>query len=630
MCGVAGILNLKEKRINSEILKTMAFNLKHRGPDFQDFKIIDNIGLVHTRLKIIDMSENANQPMSNEDNGVWMVSNGEIYNYKDLKNMLIKKGHKFKSNTDVEVALHLYEEYGEEFPVHIDGMFSIAIFDRKKEKLLLVRDRMGIKPLYYYIDDDNLIFSSELKPIILNKIGKEIDFSALNYYLTFNYIPAPFTIFKKVRQILPSEILVFKKNKISKRNYWEVNFIPEKKINKEELILEEFEALLNNSVKKRMMSDVPFGVFLSGGLDSSTIAYFLRNNYSGKIDAFSVGFEEESFNELDDAKLVAENLGLNFNHIMVNNKFNFDDINNIVLSNGELFADSSILPTYYLSKFTSNHVKMVLSGDGGDEILAGYETYQAYYLRKFYRIIPSFIRKHFISKHINSLKVSYKRLTNEYKLKRFVKGAEFDWKESHLFWRTIFDPESKSKLLKREILNGIDASDYDYALNYFDNNNPDKINSLLEHDFKFYLPSDMLTKVDRASMLNSLEVRVPFLDKELVEFLAKLSSNFKLKSLYNKKYILKKSLKNKLPKRIINKKKLGFNLPVNVWFKNSLNNELKGVLNSEVFGKIGLFNEDYIELIINEHLNMKRDWGYQLWGLLIFTMWWDNFMEKIL
>ncbi len=629
MCGIAGIINFSNKIIDKRILSEMGDTFKHRGPDSINYELVNNVGLVHARLKIIDLSEKGNQPMNNEDSTVLMVSNGEIYNYPELKKELKDKGHKFKSNTDIEVVIHLYEEYGEEFVDYLDGMYAIAIYDVIKEKIILVRDRMGIKPLFYYIDNQRLIFSSEIKPILKNSdIDKTIDYEGLNYYLTFNYIPFPNSAFSKIRQVAPSEIIVFSKNNINKKKYWDIHFEGDATIRNKNAVFEEFESLLNKAVNKRLMSDVPFGIFLSGGLDSSALACFMRKNYSGKIKAFSMGFKEKSFNELDDAKLVAKHLELDHEYEIIDNRFNLDDIIKIVSATGELFADSSILPFYSLSKYASSMVKMVLSGEGGDELLAGYETYQAYYIKKLYKFMPKLVRKYFITNAVNSIKPSYKRLTTEYKLKRFVRGVEYDWRRAHLFWRTIFYEEYKNRIFNKDIYNKLnDKTGYEYPLKFFKRSRENRINNLLEYDFKFYLPNDMLVKADRASMLNSLEVRVPFLDRELVEFLAKLPSNLKLNGFFKKKYILKKIMRGKIPKRVINKKKAGFNLPVNVWFYKELKKDLRDFFARDIFEKIGIFNWFFIEEMIEDHLSKRKDWGYQLWGLFIFVIWWNNVLN---
>ncbi len=629
MCGIAGIINFSNKIIDKRILSEMGDTFKHRGPDSINYELVNNVGLVHARLKIIDLSEKGNQPMNNEDSTVLMVSNGEIYNYPELKKELKDKGHKFKSNTDIEVVIHLYEEYGEEFVDYLDGMYAIAIYDVIKEKIILVRDRMGIKPLFYYIDNQRLIFSSEIKPILKNSdIDKTIDYEGLNYYLTFNYIPFPNSAFSKIRQVAPSEIIVFSKNNINKKKYWDIHFEGDATIRNKNAVFEEIESLLNKAVNKRLMSDVPFGIFLSGGLDSSALACFMRKNYSGKIKAFSMGFKEKSFNELDDAKLVAKHLELDHEYEIIDNRFNLDDIIKIVSATGELFADSSILPFYSLSKYASSMVKMVLSGEGGDELLAGYETYQAYYIKKLYKFMPKLVRKYFITNAVNSIKPSYKRLTTEYKLKRFVRGVEYDWRRAHLFWRTIFYEEYKNRIFNKDIYNKLnDKTGYEYPLKFFKRSRENRINNLLEYDFKFYLPNDMLVKADRASMLNSLEVRVPFLDRELVEFLAKLPSNLKLNGFFKKKYILKKIMRGKIPKRVINKKKAGFNLPVNVWFYKELKKDLRDFFARDIFEKIGIFNWFFIEEMIEDHLSKRKDWGYQLWGLFIFVIWWNNVLN---
>ncbi len=540
MCGIVGLVKLKDSfRVNREILCNMIKVLSHRGPDNISCKIIEkDVGLSHARLKIVDLSENANQPMVNEFGTIWLIANGEIYNYKELRKELESRGHRFISNSDNEVIIHLYEEYGIKLLDKLDGMFAFSIVDTVNKKVFVARDIYGIKSLFYKSNDNYFGFASEIKSLYQIVDNTKVDIDSLSYFLTFNYIPAPYTLFEGIKELLPGHYIKIKYDtrEVSINRYYKLNLKKRERryFKDKQEVFNHFEFLLNNAVKKRLMSDVDFGVFLSGGLDSSTISYFMRNNIGDKIKAYSVGFEDDSYDEVEDARIVSEHLSLDHKIFTVKNNFPVEDVIKLIWYADKPIGDSSIIPFYYVSQKASQEVKMVLSGDGGDEVLAGYETYQAYYLHKFYRKVPDFLKERVVLPFVSSLKPKFKRLTFEQKIKRFVSFAKFDWRKSHILWRSIFTEEEKKKVLKEDVVKKItDISGTDYPLTFFPEEN--SLNSLLEFDFCFYLPNDMLYKVDSASMANSLEVRVPFLDKELVEFLFSLPPKYKLKNLCGKK-----------------------------------------------------------------------------------------------
>lgn len=630
MCGIVGIINRDNRSVYRNIVLEMIAALKHRGPDGTDFYFNKNIGLGHTRLKIIDLSEKGKQPICNEDKTIWLTANGEIYNYKSMKDELEKKGHIFRSNTDIEVIVHSYEEWGIYCLDKINGMFAFALYDQKNEKVFLVRDRLGIKPLFYYKDDKRIIFASEIKAILVNRdVQRKIDIKSFHNYLSLNYVTAPYTLFKNIFQLLPGYYLEIHNNHMIKKRYWDISFVENNEKRKEREWLDEFDDLLFQSVKRRLMSDVPFGAFLSGGMDSSSIVYYMTQILLNKVKTFSIGFEEKSYNELNDANLVSNYLNCDHYSEIVTPEIDESFLKKIVWHSEEPTADSSIIPMFYLSHMARNKVTMVLSGDGGDEILAGYETYQAYYLRKLYRIIPSFFRRKVISKIVQSLPTSITKISTDYKLKTFTKGAELPWQESHYYWRTIFDEELKNFLYTEDFKNKIgDYSTFDFIDPYFRNAKGSPLNNMLEVDTKFYLPNDMLVKVDRASMAHSLEVRVPFLDHQLVEFVASMPEKLKLRLFLKKKYALKKIMEKRLPKTILRKKKLGFNVPVNAWVKGPLKEIVLDIISLNNLKEIGIFNFDKINWILYQHFKGEKDFGYQVWGLLIFIIWWKMFIKQ--
>lgn len=630
MCGITGIYNFNQEKVREEIIRNMISTLKHRGPDAEGIFLKKNVGFGHTRLKIIDLSESGNQPMCNEDGSVWLTSNGEIYNYKEIKKELQGKGHKFRSETDIEVIIHAYEEWGIDCLKKFNGMFAFALYDCNSKKLFLVRDRLGIKPLFYYVDDNKLVFGSEIKAILeIKSIKREINPEALHNYLSLNYMTAPLTMFKNIFQILPGNYLEIKREKIVKVRYWDISFNEDKYTGKsDDIWLEELDDLLEKSVEKRLISDVPFGAFLSGGIDSSSIAYFMRKILKKDIKTFSIGFNEKSFNELEDSLLVSDKLQTDHYPEIFQSKIDENFLHKIVWFSEEPTADSSIIPMFHLAQMTKSHVTMALSGDGADELFAGYETYQAFYLRSLYRFIPKFIRRGISSGIINKLPVSLAKVSLDYKLKTFVKGVELPRDESHFYWRTIFDEKSKGNIYSKEFKNLTENfNSYNFAKPYFEHASGNALNRMLEFDTRFYLPNDMLLKVDRASMANSLEVRVPFLDHELVEFVAKMPVNLKLKFYYKKKYALKRIMSGRLPNQIIKKRKLGFNVPVNIWIKGSLHDMVRETLSKSNVEDSGIFNYKQISILLDQHEKGIKDHGYQLWNLLIFMTWWKMFMK---
>lgn len=629
MCGICGIFNLNGEPVSPVILRQMTDVIAHRGPDGEGFYIENDVGIGHRRLKIIDLSENAKQPMSNEDKSVWVSCNGEIYNYKKLTSELKSKGHVFRSRSDSEVIVHSYEEWGIRCVERFDGMFAFVLYDCRAKKMFLVRDRLGIKPLFYYLGKNRLLFSSEIKAILVDfDVPREIDTKCLHNYLSLNYVTAPLTLFKNILQILPGYYLEIDKKGCNQKQYWDISFKEEENGNRDDHSwLEEFDCLLYQAVKTRLVSDVPLGAFLSGGLDSSSVVYYMTQIMKTDVKTFSMGFHEKAFNELPDAEMVAKSLKTDHYSEIVTPQPDEKFIEKLIWHSEEPTADSSIIPMYYLSKMTRPKVTVALAGDGADEILAGYETYQAYYLRRLYRLIPKFIRTGSLQKAADAMPASMRKVSFDYKIKKFTKGSELSWQEAHYYWRIIFDEELKKSLYTNDFQSEIGAySTFDFIRPYFNKTCSSALNAMLEVDTKFYLPNDMLVKVDRASMAHSLEVRVPFLDHTLVEFLAKMPEHLKLQQFFQRKFALRAIMKGRLPKRVLRKRKLGFNVPINVWLQGPLREFALDILSHDTLKKIGVFNPQAVDWIINQHLSGKRDFGYHIWGLMIFVIWWNMFV----
>jgi len=628
MCGIAGIYRFDKKSVDGDLLQRMTDVIAHRGPDDEGHYVDGFVGLGNRRLSIIDLSPNGHMPMSNEDGSIWMTYNGEIYNYQKLWDRLDPAQHQLKSSTDTEIAIHAYEEQGDDVLREIEGMYAFALWDRQRERLLLARDRLGIKPLFYYVDDEKLLFGSEIKCILCDEsIKREVDHEALHHFLSFNYTPAPLTMFAGIRQLLPGEYLVIEKNRVKVEAYWDLSFTRTDQT--EEVYQEQLDEHLYNSVEKMLVSDVPFGVFLSGGLDSSAVTHYMSRILDQPVKTFSIGFGESSYNELDKARAVATHCKSEHHEEIVTADDLESLIPHLIGHAEEPLADASMIPVYYVSKMAREHVKMVLCGDGADEILAGYETYQANQYAKIYRALPRFLRAGLIEPLVNAIPVSDEKISFDYKAKRFVNGAKHDLERAHFHWRIIFDEDAKRQLYGPALissLNGSDTFEQTYAKYFSQTNALDELDRALYVDTRFYLPNDMLVKVDRMSMANSLEVRVPFLDEGVVEFLATVPASLKLKGNKHNKYLLKRVMEDRLPIEILNQKKQGFNIPVGLWLKTKLKGFMNSVLSREQLAKMELFNIDFVELLKREHLDGVKDHGYQLWGLLIFTLWWERFI----
>lgn len=614
MCGICGIINLNEKPVEGRTLIQMRDTVIHRGPDDAGIFIDNNVGLGHRRLSIIDI-EGSHQPMSNEDGTVWITYNGEIYNYKELREFLIKKGHKFKTKGDTEVLIHLYEEYGENMVEKLNGMFSFAVWDKKRERLILARDRVGIKPLYYYYKGGNFAFASEIKSLFQHpKISKDIDFDALNLYFAFGYIPQNYSIFKDIRKLLPGHMLIYQNGNMRVSRYW--NFTTDDELNGNECeLLDQLYTLLKESIKLRMVSDVPIGVFLSGGIDSSIIATIMASLSSKPIKTFSIGFQEAKYNELPYAREIAKHISSDHHEFIV--KINAMEIlDKISQQYDEPFADSSAIPTYCVSKMAKDYVTVVLSGDGGDELFGGYNWYS--WVKSGVEFSKRFTLFANILGKVGQL------LPNGMEGKHYLERLGKD--ETEQFWRRvfIFEDEARKHLLKKSLIDDSKLRLPENTLyTYFNSLNTDIVKKMEWTDFKFYLPEDILSKVDRASMLVSLETRVPFLDHNICEFAFKVPSEFKIRKGI-KKYLLKKLAKRILPKDFPLERKQGFSIPLKEWMQKDLAPTVKEVAFHPTVKTF--INTDYVLKILMEHKSGKVNNSAKLWSVLMFGLWVRNYL----
>jgi asparagine synthase (glutamine-hydrolysing) len=624
----------------------MCRSFAYRGPDDEGIYIACanrnsgktslRVGLGHQRLSIIDLSVAARQPMSNEDGKIWVTYNGEIYNYRALGEELKKKGHHFKSDSDTEVLLHLYEEEGTNAVHRLNGMFAFAIWDENISRLWVCRDRIGIKPLVYYWDGQHFTFASEIKALLTDpSISKELDYEALQLYLAFNYVPAPYTIFKGIKKLEPGKYLLLQDGKIEIKKYWEPPdsidpVIASLSVQEQ---IEQFKAPLlegiNDAVSSRMIADVPLGAFLSGGIDSSIIVALMARNSDRPVKTFSIGFEDDPlYDETHYARKVAELYGTDHSEFKITYKDMLSVLPDVISAFDEPFADSSAIPTYIVAQKTKKYVTVALSGDGGDELFAGYRSYLSEYWYARYMQIPGLFRKGIIENIIKALPDSRDRKFLEYirRLKKFLKATKGSFPERLLALKEVFPGEIRKNLLLNNSnnKNGSRNLPLGWINKLLDSYDGDAINSILYSDFKDSLPGDMLTKVDWMSMKNSLEVRVPLLDHRIVELAFRMNGSLKL---YNgrTKYILKEAFKDILPASLFNRPKAGFEVPISRWLKTDLKFLIDKYLKKEKIIKQGIFDKEIVEDIIKKHLSPKTDTSWMLWNLIMFQSWYENY-----
>lgn len=624
MCGIAGFVSPKITSEAHKVLSKMLVSINYRGPDESGTYFGKNVAMGIRRLSIIDV-KGGRQPMKGENGKVIVVFNGEIYNFQELKDVLLKKGHVFKTDSDTEVIVHLYEDLGEGFLKQIDGMFAIALWDEEKERLFLARDRFGQKPLYYGKFRDSFIFGSEMKVILTHpSVKKELDINSVGRYLAFEYVPSPFSIFKGIFKLEPGSYLLFTKGKIEIKKYWGLSF-KETKMSKSE-ILARLDSLLAKTIESHLVSDVPIGILLSGGLDSSTVAYYVSRYTPKAIDAFSIGFKDKTFDESSYAKKVAKHLKVRHHLKIFNSSDLLGTISGVSRLLDEPFADASLFPTFLLSKFARQYVTVALGGDGGDEIFMGYPTYQANKIADYYKLFPQFV-DFFLAKIIRSLPTSYSNLSLDFRLKKGFEAIRRDIRVRNQIWLSPFGNSSDSVL---SVSSKKQLGSHDPFEEIIKIKNLQTLKSweaLMGLYLKTYLAEDILVKTDRASMYNSLELRSPFLDHRLVKFVNSIPVDLKLNK-FTGKYILKQLMKRRLPKDIVHRSKHGFGIPVGKWLKTDLKPLLLEKLSTPKIKRGGIFNSEVIQNLISEHLEGKKDNRKQLWTLLMFEIWKENWISS--
>ncbi|MDY0131690.1 MAG: asparagine synthase (glutamine-hydrolyzing) [Desulforegulaceae bacterium] len=629
MCGICGIYNLDNNPVQKTQIEKMNSVMVHRGPDAGGILIDKNIGLGHRRLKIIDL-ETGDQPMQDKSGQISLVVNGEIYNYLELRKKLEKKGHTFLTKSDTETIIYSYLEYGEDFVKKLRGMFAIGLWDKKEQKLIITRDRVGKKPLYYYFDNKRLVFASELKSLLeINDIPKKIDYKALDAYFSYGYVPSPLSIIKNIKKLEPGQIGVFNlAGELKIKNYWDINFQTSSFNLSETDLIEKLTELFDEAVKIRLISDVPLGAFLSGGVDSSAVVASMAGFMDKPVKTSSIGFMEKEFNELSFASLVAKQYGTDHHESIVSADA-LDIINKMVWHLDEPFADSSSIPTWYVSKATRKNVIVALSGDGGDENFAGYtKRYSMVNLEdKIRKKIPDFLKKSFLP-CFASIYPRIDSLPRPLRLKTFLTNISDSFENSYCRDMSFyFDSKTKDNLYSSKMKEKVKGfSSENVLLGYLNkcSKDMDAVSKAQYVDIKTYMTEDVLVKVDRMSMAHSLEVRSPILDHVFMEFAATIPLRLKLNG-KESKYIFKKMNENRLPSEVLYRKKQGFSVPLSKWIKTDLKPVVEAALFSQNNGIEDFLDMDFLRKIYDNNLRGINDYSSQIWNVFMFALWKKEF-----
>lgn len=623
MCGIAGIVNTAGEKVDSQTIHHMCQQIVYRGPDDEGIFVKDGTGLGMRRLSIIDLA-GGSQPVFNEDRTAWIVFNGEIYNFPDLRPELERRGHRFRTHSDTEVIIHLYEEYGADCVQQLRGMFAFAIYDERERRLLIARDRLGKKPLHYALTRDGLLFGSEIKSILA--VAPELtalDQSALLHYMLLGYVPDPATAFQGIRKLPPGHLLEFQDGRISIRQYWDLPEFGTYEPSSEEACLEELEHRLQEAVRIRLISDVPLGAMLSGGTDSSVVLALMARASSEPVKTFSIGFRHADFNEAEYARQVAQKFDTDHHELILEPNV-VETVETLTRSLEEPFGDSSMLPTYYISRLARQHVTVALSGDGGDELFAGYERYRIHLQDRAFDWIPAWSRE-FYRKQIHP------RLSYRIPGRNLAYSVSLPWQQRYIEGVTIQAFIREMNLLtddfQRNATSGLDP--LQMLRDFLDNARAhDPLSRVLYLDSKTYLPGDILTKVDRMSMLNSLEARVPILDHKFVEWVVALRPEWKMRQ-GGQKYIFRKLAERVgVPREVLYRKKQGFALPLVHWMRKELKDLVVGTLLDSRTLQRGYLNPQGVRRLLEEHFEGRRDHSARIWRLIIFELWQRNFLEN--
>ena len=620
MCGICGIYNINREPVKKNILQQMCDIMTHRGPDGEGIYVKDNLGLGMRRLSIIDLAT-GNQPIFNEDKSLVIVFNGEIYNYVELRNKLQSLGHRFSTTSDTEVIIHLFEEYGIFSFKMLNGFFAFALYDEKNKNLYLVRDRLGIKPIYYFYDSGGIVFASEIKAFKYSGKGFSLNYTALWDYFSFGYFPADEVILKGVNLLMPGYYLKISHTGKSKHEkYWQL----EKKSEYKNISLREADEIysqkIENAIKLSLRSDVPIGIFLSGGLDSNIILYEARKYLSGKITSYTIGFGEDMFDESVLVKKLAKEYNLDANFLTLKPEWIKQNFSKISYFNDSLAVTPAFMALYLLSKTAGEKLKVVLTGAGGDELLLGYPTYQADILWQYFHHLPPVIKR-IAAAATKKIRHFPGRIGTDYKLKKFADGISYHFEKAHYSWRTVFTENEKEYLLSGNLFNAAKRdSFFSYEKAFADADKTwDYLSRASFADIKVWLTNLGHIQSDVFTMCNSLEMRPPLLENDLAEFLFSLPNSFKLRS-FQTKYFFRNYYKNKIPSYILKQNKMGFHLPMAIWLKNELKDFAAGYLFSNDEAAV-FFRRDQLAKIFNEHLNGKSDNSFKIFNIICFLEW---------
>ncbi len=619
MCGICGFAGAGLPEDAGAVLKRMNDTLVHRGPDDEGFRIEPGVAMAMRRLSIIDLA-GGHQPMTEETGTVWGIQNGEIYNFPELRRELEGKGHRFATRSDTEVMLHGYQEWGEEVFSRLAGMFAIAIWDGPNRTLVLGRDRLGKKPLYYADLGGRIVFGSEIKALLASGwVSRELDPEAVDAYLTFEYVPGPMSIFRSIRKLPPGHLLRFRDGRVTVRPYWDLLAEAARRAPSPDPEAE-LDCLIDEAVRCRMISDVPLGAFLSGGLDSSTVVSYMVDHATEPVQTYSIGFAEGSYDEVPYSELIARRFGL-AHHVRRLTPDIASLARHLVRFLDEPMADTSIFPTYLLAKTAREGVTVALSGDGGDELMAGYETYRAHLLARPFGVIPRPLRR-LMARTVDALiapREAKKGTWNN--IRRFAQGVALPASLGHARWRVYLDEAAKASLYSGDLRPYASGAAWRYITDLFDEaRDLDPVNRLLYVDLKSFLVDDIMVKVDRMTMAVSLESRAPLLDHRLAEFLFSLPGDVKLRRGVGKA-ILKDIVRPRLPAEVIDRPKEGFSIPMKNWLRGPLAGMARELLSPSSLGKLGLFDQKTVDRLLAGHLSGREDHAHRIWPLMHLALW---------
>ena len=622
MCGIAGFTRLN-RTVNRGAAQRITEALFHRGPDQQGVFESSEVTLCAVRLKVIDL-DGGDQPIVSDDGDTVIVFNGEVYNHLEIRAELESLGHCFHSHCDTETVLRAFQQWDTDCFKRMRGMFAVALWTKSNQRLVLVRDRMGIKPLYYYYGGSNLYFGSELKAILAHPdIPRHLDLEALDCYLSLNYVPGPNTLVEGVRKVPPGHLLEWRQGKIWIRRWWTLPTGPIRQISLA-TAKEELDWLLGDSIREHLVSDVPLGVWASGGVDSSTILHYAATQTSSRLKTFSVSFAGRNFDESPYFREIARQYGTDHHEFDLNPELELvSTIEDFAYYSDEPSADAGALPVWYLSRMSRRHVTVALSGEGADELFGGYLTYVADRLVRPFQMVPGGLRR-FLRKALDRcLPVSDDKISLEYKLKRCIEGSLLHPDEAHFFWNGTFSAQQRREIFTRSGQDGLRALVDRLGLPA-----GGVVERYLQVDQNYYLPDDILYKTDRMSMAHSLEVRPPFLDHRIVEFAAGLPQNLKIRG-FQQKYLLKELMRGKLPESVLKRKKAGFDIPTHDWFRHGLRGLLLDTLTPQAIEATGVFDARAIETLIRDHMERRINAGYHLWGLLTLFLWMKKWKVEV-